>query len=46
MAYQVVVAVQAAAIELSLATFVVNHNFLDVRPIQRHGTQALAGPAR
>lgn len=32
---------QLAAIDLSLATFVVNHNFLGVRPIQRHGTPAL-----
>jgi alkylation response protein AidB-like acyl-CoA dehydrogenase len=32
---------QLAAIDLSLATFTVNHNFLGIRPIQRHATQAL-----
>lgn len=32
---------QLAAIDLSLATFAVNHNFLGVRPIQRHATPAL-----
>ncbi len=32
---------QLAAIDLSLATFTVNHNFLGIRPIQHHATQAL-----
>ena len=32
---------QLAAIDLTLATFTVNQNFLGIRPIQRHGTQAL-----
>jgi alkylation response protein AidB-like acyl-CoA dehydrogenase len=32
---------QLAAIDLSLATFTVNHNFLGIRPIQRHGSEAL-----
>src|SRR5215210_754282 len=32
---------QLAAIDLSLATFTVVHNFLGVRPIQRHGSPSL-----
>ena len=32
---------QLAAIDLSLATFAVNNNFLGVRPIKRHATRAL-----
>jgi acyl-CoA synthetase (AMP-forming)/AMP-acid ligase II/alkylation response protein AidB-like acyl-CoA dehydrogenase/acyl carrier protein len=32
---------QLAAIDLTLATFVVNNDFLGIRPIQRYGTKAL-----
>jgi len=32
---------QLAAIDLTLATFVVNNDFLGIRPIQRYATQAL-----
>ncbi len=32
---------QLAAIDLTLATFVVNNDFLGIRPIQRYGTQAI-----
>jgi alkylation response protein AidB-like acyl-CoA dehydrogenase len=32
---------QLAAIDLSLATFTVNHNFLGIRPIQRYASHAL-----
>ncbi len=32
---------QLAAVDLTLATFVVNNDFLGIRPIQRYGTEAL-----